>query len=220
MKLHYSQTQLQAVICTQLFYYLMKLHYSQTSPLGLRTILPFYYLMKLHYSQTSSRTAEARHCFTTLWNYTTLKQAAVRSYRFCGFTTLWNYTTLKRATAGYRGWCSFTTLWNYTTLKQAACLTYIKVVLLPYEITLLSNNRYFHLPNPLFYYLMKFHYSQTLGTSLRAWFSLTTLWNYTTLKRLYSEFVGRNSFTTLWNYTTLKPQMRISCDTTIHRVTS
>ena len=176
MKLHYSQTQLQAVICTQLFYYLMKLHYSQTSPLGLRTILPFYYLMKLHYSQTSSRTAEARHCFTTLW--------------------------------------------NYTTLKQAACLTYIKVVLLPYEITLLSNNRYFHLPNPLFYYLMKFHYSQTLGTSLRAWFSLTTLWNYTTLKRLYSEFVGRNSFTTLWNYTTLKPQMRISCDTTIHRVTS
>ena len=52
MKLHYSQTQLQAVICTQLFYYLMKLHYSQTSPLGLRTILPFYYLMKLHYSQT------------------------------------------------------------------------------------------------------------------------------------------------------------------------
>ena len=168
MKLHYSQTQLQAVICTQLFYYLMKLHYSQTSPLGLRTILPFYYLMKLHYSQTSSRTAEARHCFTTLWNY----------------------TTLKRATAGYRGWCSFTTLWNYTTLKPLRFKLRF-FVLLPYEITLLSNPVSDKVMPYLFYYLMKLHYSQTRGLIFPSRLRFTTLWNYTTLKRLRPHMVCR-----------------------------
>ena len=57
--------------------------------------IEFYYLMKLHYSQTFALLILSSIGFTTLWNYTTLKQAAVRSYRFCGFTTLWNYTTLK-----------------------------------------------------------------------------------------------------------------------------
>ena len=198
--------------------------------------------MKLHYSQTVSPWEPLNSCFTTLWNYTTLKPDIKCLTPLFSFTTLWNYTTLKRMPSVIISRPCFTTLWNYTTLKQAACLTYIKVVLLPYEITLLSNNRYFHLPNPLFYYLMKLHYSQTLGTSLRAWFSLTTLWNYTTLKQaavrsyrfcgfttlwnyttlklVHSHGARVVRFTTLWNYTTLKPQMRISCDTTIHRVTS
>ena len=82
--------------------------------------------------------------------------------------------------------------------NQPARSAYYTTVLLPYEITLLSNKRSASIWPRWFYYLMKLHYSQTIIVRASA---------------------GR-CFTTLWNYTTLKPQMRISCDTTIHRVTS
>ena len=96
---------------------------------------------------------------------------------------VWNYTTLKRATAGYRGWCSFTTLWNYTTLKlRFACVLRV-FVLLPYEITLLSNDNLRDFDLVEFYYLMKLHYSQTVSCCCLPFFSFTTLWNYTTLKQ-------------------------------------
>ena len=52
MDLHYSQTENQSMIRSEVFYYLMDLHYSQTK---LHAALPypsFYYLMDLHYSQT------------------------------------------------------------------------------------------------------------------------------------------------------------------------
>ena len=41
-------------------------------------------------------------------------------------------------------------------------MTYIKVVLLPYEITLLSNSRDIFKSMIQSYYLMKLHYSQTI----------------------------------------------------------
>ena len=52
---------------------------------------------------------------------------------------VWNYTTLKPAVQNQGQEQRFTTLWNYTTLKQTADDTPILPVLLPYEITLLSN---------------------------------------------------------------------------------
>ena len=127
---------------------------------GSSGIYLFYYLMKLHYSQTLSAPRTNRRCFTTLWNYTTLKPVAgmialVRFYYlmklhysqtlliarllfFC-FTTLWNYTTLKHEYRLAREIGSFTTLWNYTTLKPSFEFLRCWQVLLPYEITLLSN---------------------------------------------------------------------------------
>ncbi len=177
-----------------------------------------------------------------VWNYTTLKRLLSRHQSRYSFTTLWNYTTLKPR------WCGqlfepvllpyeitllsngvpcylvcaacFTTLWNYTTLKLFHVVASRFLVLLPYEITLLSNNVKYYAYEIEFYYLMKLHYSQTSALFLNLSLSFTTLWNYTTLKRVVILRVRRYRFTTLWNYTTLKPQMRISCDTTIHRVTS
>ena len=167
----------------------------------------------------------------TLWNYTTLKQCKTQFYERSCFITLWNYTTLKRIF-----WCifyppSFTTLWNHTTLKRAD--DFIKLrkvllpyeitllsntipvgcweifVLLPYEITLLSNKKYGGIDYDGFYYLMKLHYSQTVQCFRVYSVSFTTLWNYTTLKPLLWFFRYSSSFTTLWNYTTLKPDYRL-----------
>ena len=58
----------------------------------------------------------------------------------------------------------FTTLWNYTTLKLRVFVGNVHVVLLPYEITLLSN-----INEP----------------KITEKVSFTTLWNYTTLKLGY-----------------------------------
>ena len=56
-------------------------------------------------------------CFTTTWDYTTLKQHGVVLPVLLGFTTTWDYTTLKLAVylSGYIP--RFTTTWDYTTLK-------------------------------------------------------------------------------------------------------
>ena len=63
--------------------------------------LLFYYPMKLHYSQTTSERVAVLWCFTTLWNYTTLKPSWGDNRASTCFTTLWNYTTLK-----HLGWPS------------------------------------------------------------------------------------------------------------------
>ena len=57
-----------------------------------------------------------------------------------GFTTLWNYTILKQGEYAILNQKGFTTLWNYTILKHIRFLIYDGCVLLPYEITLFSNN--------------------------------------------------------------------------------
>ena len=95
--------------------------------------------MKLHYSQTLIGPLINKVCFTTLWNYTTLKQSLNRLRLFQSFTTLWNYTTLKLNPLNLNGALGFTTLWNYTTLKLILIDEGKTIVLLPYEITLLSN---------------------------------------------------------------------------------
>ena len=117
---------------------------------------------------------------------------------------VWNYTTLKRLLSRHQSRYSFTTLWNYTTLKPRWCGQLFEPVLLPYEITLLSNNVKYYAYEIEFYYLMKLHYSQTSALFLNLSLSFTTLWNYTTLKRVVILRVRRYRFTTLWNYTTLK----------------
>ena len=71
---------------------------------------------------------------TLLSNLRTIIQVGME-----GFTTLWNYTTLKPFRRLWRMRSCFTTLWNYTTLKLSLCKVNKKSVLLPYEITLLSN---------------------------------------------------------------------------------
>ena len=143
--------------------------------------------------------------FTTLWNYTTLKPGVTARIKTNSFTTLWNYTTLKLFPCAWWLCQSFTTLWNYTTLKQARCFLTCLWVLLPYEITLLSNCPNNYKNNYLFYYIMKLHYSQTRPTVDACRGGFTTLWNYTTLKQAPPCFRANAGFTTLWNYTTLKP---------------
>ena len=66
-------------IWQNVFYYLMKLHYSQTNMPNGTAILSFYYLMKLHYSQTEYNKLVELTSFTTLWNYTILKQILISS---------------------------------------------------------------------------------------------------------------------------------------------
>ena len=106
----------------------------------LSTLIPqFYYLMKLHYSQTPIIRIKYTSSFTTLWNYTTLKLLRVSWIDIPCFTTLWNYTTLKPFCWIISKNDSFTTLWNYTTLKRTTSRANSRSVLLPYEITLLSN---------------------------------------------------------------------------------
>ena len=155
---------------------------------------------------------------------------------------VWNYTTLKRLLSRHQSRYSFTTLWNYTTLKPRWCGQLFEPVLLPYEITLLSNkHRLVFMRMPVL-----LPYEITLLSNASGWkvaeevvllpYEITLLSNvsintvsisrfYYLMKLHYSQtsFIAsstKDSFTTLWNYTTLKPQMRISCDTTIHRVTS
>ena len=91
----------------------------------------FYYLMKSHYSQTKiMQKLLMQLCFTTLWNYTILKQDHKAKRHKQRFTTLWNYTILKRYKVLLVCQHGFTTLWNYTILKrdlsnppQADCFT-------------------------------------------------------------------------------------------------
>ena len=53
----------------------MELHYSQTLSAAATATTAFYYLMELHYSQTDVKRVGVTASFTTLWNYTILKQA-------------------------------------------------------------------------------------------------------------------------------------------------
>ena len=82
----------------------------------------FQYLMKLHHSQTINSSISDIICFSTLWNYTTLKLLFDHSRRGFCFSTLWNYTTLKQSRVNVRFAPCFSTLWNYTTLKQLLLL--------------------------------------------------------------------------------------------------
>ena len=83
------------------------------------------------------------HCFTTTWDYTTLKlDLESKNVNAC-FTTTWDYTTLKQEKLPItRGLC-FTTTWDYTTLKLGVLV-----------LMLLG----------MFYYHLGLHYSQTSGT--------------------------------------------------------
>ena len=117
--------------------------------------------MILYYSQTTVFTLGCPPCFSTLWNYTTLKPRTIHIVKCDSFSTLWNYTTLKLIPVVLGLIISFSTLWNYTTLKQPDFnifvilsfstlwnYTTLKLLLyqlikswlsVPYEITLLSN---------------------------------------------------------------------------------
>ena len=100
--------------------------------------------MKLHYSQTKYTTCFSVICFNTLWNYTTLKHQFHKDTFYHRFNTLWNYTTLKHCT-----WIQthFYVLIPYeiTLLSNTAPnWVFITIVLIPYEITLLSNGRHIH----------------------------------------------------------------------------
>ena len=61
----------------------------------------------------------------------------------------------------------------------------------------------------LFQYLMKLHYSQTNFKGFNFLAGFSTLWNYTTLKRVCNVLPKRMSFSTLWNYTTLKRESHL-----------
>ena len=100
---------------------------------------------------------------------------------------------------------SFNTLWNYTTLKQPEPLMTASLVLIPYEITLLSNIcfLYFVKAGVLIPYEITLLSNQVVVIELIG-VSFNTLWNYTTLKLVVGYWNNIACFNTLWNYTTLK----------------
>ena len=138
----------------------MKLHYSQTMSSSMQTQAWFYYLMKLHYSQTLFCGSPQFTCFTTLWNYTTLKRNNSRNSRHSVLLP-YEITLLSNLLVVFIGSSEF-----YYLMK----LHYSQTFGMAYS-QLFS-----------FYYLMKLHYSQTISAYVRTVPCFTTLWNYTTLK--------------------------------------
>ena len=61
-------------------------------------------------------------CFTTTWDYTTLKQKEQADKNNYRFTTTWDYTTLKQRRSYQEDYRGFTTTWDYTTLKRTMIL--------------------------------------------------------------------------------------------------
>ena len=194
----------------------------------------FQYLMKLHHSQTINSSISDIICFSTLWNYTTLKHSCPATRDGLCFSTLWNYTTLKPALEYVYRYVCFSTLWNYTTLKLILKVSISLLVSVPYEITLLSNvfvmysqNVWVSVPYEItllsnenrtyytkeqFQYLMKLHYSQTSACLFLRLARFSTLWNYTTLKLAIVVTREDIRFSTLWNYTTLKLDWYFKCN--------
>ena len=78
-------------------------------------------------------------------------------------------------------------------------------VLIPYEITLLSN----YILCATVQGTVLIPYENTLLSNFESYSTdeevcFNTLWNYTTLKQTTRWYVTKGSFNTLWNYTTLK----------------
>ena len=96
----------------------MKLHYSQTFPKFLRKIVKFYYHMKLHYSQTRKKASKVTYSF-----YYHMKLHYSQTMIMLVFPLFGFYYHMKLH-------YSQTLLVNIHSLQ---------IVLLPYEITLLSN---------------------------------------------------------------------------------
>ena len=142
-------------------------------------------------------------------------------------STVWYYTTLKHTQVKMSKDHCFSTLWNYTTLKQSKTNWNCLWVSVPYEITLLSNNGVLRSPNDdvsvpyeitllsnlvraaLSLIFVSVPYEITLLSNkraecLKAIYSFSTLWNYTTLKPKSIPPLILLCFSTLWNYTTLK----------------
>ena len=182
--------------------------------------------MKLHYSQTTFQTFYACLSFSTLWNYTTLKQMTCSFHQHTGFSTLWNYTTLKQALLSAS--IVIVSVPYEITLLSNCYLRDFKtlIVSVPYEITLLSNRvssiwggvvvsvpyEITLLSNRLWLLLQMRHvsvpYEITLLSNTQSWKKRTYRFQYL-MKLHYSQtMLGLSlvsmSFSTLWNYTTLK----------------
>ena len=102
-----------------------------------------------------------------------------------GFNTLWNYTTLKPSILISSNTLCFNTLWNYTTLKRNVPISAELRVLIPYEITLLSNwpRKHYARGWVLIPYEITLLSNKNVPTHT-LFVSFNTLWNYTTLKHL------------------------------------
>ena len=161
----------------------MKLHYSQTNEDEFLDFLKFQYLMKLHYSQTDSAIPYWRSCFSTLWNYTTLKRSW-QCWQHLRVSVPYEITLLSNGVESRLDEQNVSVPYEITLLSNTKLSYFIRTkVSVPYEITLLSN-RVIHCPiktkvsvpyeitllsniitidksNKKFQYLMKLHYSQT-----------------------------------------------------------
>ena len=162
MKLHYSQTRNLLRQCKPQFYYHMKLHYSQTDINEMTKEIVFYYHMKLHYSQTISRFKLTYYMFyyhMKLHYSQTIVCIFIRSHQFYYHMKLhYSQTFFTPITIKI----SVLLPYEITLLSNAEISKALgAVVLLPYEITLLSNDLSMALLIIGFYYHMKLHYSQT-----------------------------------------------------------
>ena len=183
----------------------MKLHYSQTTAARPSRFASFSTLWNYTTLKLKFWFEIVNVSFSTLWNYTTLKHIIFVFACAIGFSTLWNYTTLKHTKNNCKKDTSFSTLWNYTTLKQTNEYRTDRIVSVPYEITLLSNNVFIQTSLAKFQYLMKLHYSQTITFRHSASFEFQYLMKLHYSQTCRSVLKSINGFSTLWNYTTLKP---------------
>ena len=192
------------------FYYPMNLHYSKTLHRLLKQLLEFYYPMNLHYSKTLHfKSKQSFIGFTTLWIYTTPKpqKRIFEVATSACITRLFNYILSYRhpfvkniLTTIFMEVCSTTlqfctssapqrdnwSCYRRKSLANTLLQNYDRVaamyvsVLLPYEFTLLQNNR-----------------CQANKKNSR----FTTLWIYTTPKpQKRTEAATSAYITRLFNY--------------------
>ena len=161
--------------------------------------------MKLHYSQTELRQYGGVSCFSTLWNYTTLKLILTASPLYL-VSVPYEITLLSNNTSARFKSRKVSVPYEITLLSNGSfCLRFFIIVSVPYEITLLSNASNLkkgglRVSVPYEITLL----SNRTPFSPRKGASFSTLWNYTTLKPTFHRLRRAASFSTLWNYTTLK----------------
>ena len=184
--------------------------------------------MKLHYSQTTLNTSARSRCFSTLWNYTTLKRL-LSFYQGGRVSVPYEITLLSNMILLNLLITQVSVPYEITLLSNSLGLLSINnAVSVPYEITLLSNG----MRNAWKRFTVSVPYEITLLSNLRhaeclkaivsVPYEITLLSNIVPITATAAEFqylmklhysqtkilpiTATAGFSTLWNYTTLKPR--------------
>ena len=178
MKSHYSQT-----FSLYFRHTLLVLHPYETTLLSNWFLSYMLFPMVLHpykatlLSNYKKPLCWSCSCFTSLWNYTTLKHEMILQTPSRSFISLWNYTTLKL----FYVWSSSRKQF-YIPMKSHYSQTHGKMTRSAI----------------MFYIPMKSHYSQTITNTsthfllfyipMKSHYSQTSIWQYTHYKRVVISY--------------------------------